>query len=207
MNRSFEEDRQLLSKCFSGDRKASETLIRRFSDLVYRSVQYTLIAKHVSFNRQDLEDLHNTVFLRLFEQGCKRLRQYKGKNGCSLASWIRMIAVRTVLDHLRKKGVDAMAWQKKRVPLEELPELKADEIEFGANMEKPEQERLLQDGMQRLPPRDRLFMKLHYSQELSVAEVAEAMQVSVGTAYTLKHRAIQRLKSHVASATNYGHNS
>jgi RNA polymerase sigma factor (sigma-70 family) len=203
MNRSLKEDRELLSKCVSGDRTASETLVRSFSDLVYRSVQYTLMAKHVSFNRHDLEDLHNTVFLRLFEQGCKKLRQYQGKNGCSLASWIRMITVRTVLDHLRKKGVDAMVWQKRRVPLEEVPELRASGVEPGAQIEKAQQERLLQEGMERLPPRDRLFMKLHFDQGLSMTEVAEAMQLSAGAAYTVKHRAIQRLKSHLASATNY----
>lgn len=204
MNRSIEEDRQLLSKCFSGDRKASETLVRRFSGLVYRSVQYTLMAKQVSFNRDDLEDLHNTVFLRLFEHGCKKLRQYEGRNGCSLASWIRMIAARTVLDHLRKKGVDAMAWEKKRVPLEELPELKADGVEPEAQIKEAEQERLLQDGMKILPPRDRLFIKLHFDQGLSIAEVAEAMHLSMNSAYTVKHRAIQRLKSYVSSVAKNG---
>jgi len=207
MNRPLKEDRELLSRCASGDRSASETLVRRFSDLVYRSVQYTLMARHVSFSKQDLEDLHNTVFLRLFEQGCKKLRQYQGRNGCSLASWIRMITVRTVLDHLRKKGVDAMVWQKRRVPLEEMPELRANGVEPGVRIEKAEQARLLQEGMERLPPRDRLFMKLHFDQGLSMAEVAAAMQLSAGTAYTVKHRAIQRLKSHLASATNYASNS
>lgn len=204
MNHYFEEDRQLLSKCFSGDRKASETLVRRFSDLVYRSVQYALMVKYVSFNRHDVEDLHNTVFLRLFEQGCKKLRQYEGENGCSLASWIRMIAVHTVLDHLRKKGVDAMVWQKKRIPLEKLEELRAEDIEYGAQIEREEQERLLQLGMERLPPRDRLFIKLHFDRELTIAETAEAMQLSIGNAYAVKHRAIQRLKSHVVSATKGG---
>jgi len=202
MTHTFNEDRRLLSKCFSGDRKASETLVRRFSDLVYRSVQHTLIAKHVPFNRHDLEDLHNAVFLGLFEKKCKKLRQYQGRNGCSLASWIRMIAVRTALDHLRKKGVDSLVWQKKRIPLEELPELKAEEVEIWANMEKAEQERLLQIGMQRLPPRDRLFIKLHFDQELSIAEIAETMQLSMANAYTIKHRAIHKLKSYVALAAN-----
>ena len=200
MNRSFEEDRRLLSRCLSGHRKASEILVRRFSGLVYRSVQFTLTAKQVSFNRQDLEDLHNTIFLRLFEQGCKKLRQYQGRNGLSLASWIRMIAVRTVLDDLRKRGIDTMVWQKERIPLEKLPELRADGVECGADMEKAEREHLLHVGMQRLPPRERLFMKLHFDQGLSLAEVAEAMQLSIGNAYTIKHRAVQRLKSHVTSA-------
>jgi len=200
MKRSFEEDRQLLLRCLSGNRKASETLVRRFSGMVYRSVQFTLTAKQVSFTRQDLEDLHNTIFLRLFEQGCKKLSQYRGRNGLSLASWIRMIAVRTVLDNLRKRGIDTMVWQKERIPLENLPELRADGAEFGADMEKSERKRLLHVGMLRLPPRERLFMKLHFYKGLSLAEVAEAMQLSVGNAYTIKHRAIQRLKSHVASA-------
>jgi RNA polymerase sigma-70 factor (ECF subfamily) len=202
MTSSFQEDRELLSQCLAGNGRASETLVRRFSDLVYRSVQYALVTKHVSFSKDDLEDLHNTVFLRLFEHNCKKLRQYQGKNGCSLASWIRMITVRTVLDHLRKKGVDTMVWQKKRIPLEEVPELKAEEGEIGARIDNEEQKRLLQDGIQRLPTRDRLFIKLHLDQGLSVAEVAETMQLSIGNAYTVKHRAIQRLKSHVASATN-----
>lgn len=204
MNCFLKEDRQLLSECLAGDRKASETLVLRFSDLVYRSVQYTLMTKYVSFNKYDLEDMHNTIFLRLFENRCRKLRQYQGKNGCSLASWIRMIAVRTVLDHLRKRGVDAMAWQKKRIPLEALPELKCDEVEFGVQLEKSEQERLLHDGMQKLPPRDRMFMKLHFDHELSIAKIAETMQLSISNAYTVKHRAIQRLKSHVASLIDNG---
>lgn len=202
MNSSVEEDRRLIAGCFSGNRHASETLVRRFSDPIYRSVQYTLMIKHVSFNKHDLEDLHNTVFLRLFEHGCKRLRQYQGKNGCSLASWIRMVAVRTVLDHLRKKGLDAMVWQKKLVPLEQALGLKQDEIEPWVAMNKAEQGRLLQDGIQSLPPRYRLFMNLHLNQGLPVAEVAAAMQLSIEHTYTIKHRAIQRLKSYVAGAMN-----
>ena len=199
MNSFFEEDPQLLSKCLSGNRKASETLVRRFSDLVYRSVQFTLMAKHVPFNRHDLEDLHNTVFLRLFEQQCKKLRQYRGDGGCSLASWIRMITVRTVIDHLRKKGVDSLGWQKKRVPLDVLPDMKADEGEFGTQLDDTERNRLLRDGMQRLAPRDRLFIKLHFEQGLSIAEAAKTMQLSIGNAYTLKHRALKRLRLNVAS--------
>lgn len=203
MTFSVKEDRRLLSRCFSGNRKAAETLVRRFSDLVYGSVQYTLMSKQVPFNKYDLEDLHNTIFLRLFENEYKRLRQYQGKNGCSLRSWIRMVAVRTVLDHLKKNGLDAMVWQKKLVQIEQAFGIKQDEIEPWAAMDKVEQEHLLQDGIQSLSSRYKLFMKLHFEQELSIAEVAEVMQISIEHAYTVKHRAIQKLKSYVAGAMNY----
>jgi len=202
MNRPFEEDRQLLSRCLAGSRKASESLVRRFSNLVYQSIQYTLKAKHVSFNKQDLEDLHNTVFLRLFDRKCKKLRQYQGKRGCSVTTWIRMIAVRIVLDHLRKKGVDAIASKKDRIPLEKLPELKDGAKDIMAEMEKLDRKHLLQVAIKKLPPRDRLFMKLHFDQGLSMAEIAEIMQLSMGNIYTVKYRVIQRIKSYIASQVN-----
>jgi len=200
MSDSLQENRELLTKCFSGDRSSSENFIRLFSSLVYKSVQYTLITKQVPFNKQDLEDLHHTVFIKLFERGFARLRQYKGKNGCSLASWIRIITVRTVLDQLRNKGYDAMGWQNRRIPLDQLPELRFDEFEIEGRLERTELNRLLQVCIDRMSPRDRLLIKLHFFQGFPLSEVAGIMQLSADSTYTLKHRAIQRLKSMVASA-------
>ena len=196
---TIKEDRRLLVQCIAGDREASEVFVRRFSNLIYKSVLYTLRTKHVAYTQQDLEDLHNTIFLQLFEKGCKKLMQYEGINGCSLASWIRIVAVRMVLNHVRKKGLDAITWQKRQIPFDELHDLKGGTVEPLVLMEEAEKERLLQDGIQSLPPRDRLFMKLHFDQGLPVEEVASAMRITIQNVYTLKHRAIQKLRSYVAS--------
>ena len=118
--------------------------------MVYRSIQHTLITRQAPFNREDLEDLHNTVFLQLFEKKCKKLRQYEGRNGCGLAWWIRIVTVRIVLNQLRKKGFDALAYQKKKISLDNLTELKREVVEPSAAIEKEEQNRLLQDSIQRL---------------------------------------------------------
>lgn len=199
MNRPPEEDRQLLARCFSGDPEASDVLVRRFSNTVYATVLHALRARQVSFNTQDLEDLHHTVFLGLFDQGCKKLRQYQGKNGCSLNSWIRVVALRIVLNYVRKKGVDAPSWQKKRIPIEDLSSLHSEEADPPTVMEQKEQEKLVENGIQHLAPRDRLFMKLHFSLGLPMEKVAQAMQISVDNAYTIKHRSVERLRSFLVS--------
>ena len=199
MNYSPEEDRQLLSRCIAGDRRAYNAFVKRFSGLIYRYIQNILITKGVSFSRQDLEDMHNTVFLHLFEDRLKKLRQYQGKNGCSLSSWIRLVTVRIVLNQTRRKGVDGISWKKKQVRLEDLSDLKEDDKGAWDLLERSEQEKLLQDGMRNLYPRDRLFMKLHFERGLSIQEVAKTMGLSVQNAYTVKNRTIQRLKSHVIS--------
>lgn len=199
MRPSFDEDRRLISECLSGDRGAWGTVVRRFSNLVYQAARTTFIAKQTPFSRQDLEDLHNTVFLGLFEQDCAKLRLYQGRNGCTLASWIRIVTVRMVLNHLRKRGVDGLLWERKKVPVEELSWLRGEDQGPLALMESAEQEELVHEGMKSLAPRDRLFMKLHIDQGLPVEEVAEALRISVQNAYVVKHRAVERLRTYLVS--------
>ena len=189
------KDRFLISRCIAGDKKAREEFVRKFSDLIFRSVQHTFTAKHVQFNFSDLEDLHHTVFLTLFDEECKKLSQYKGTNGCSLATWVKIVAVRTVLNHIRRKGIDSIIWKKKQVALDDLPELKSNDLEALTALEKVEQQQFLQERIQKLSARDRLFLNLHFSKGYSIKEVAEVMQLSVENAYIIKHRAIKRLKS------------
>ena len=147
------------------------------------------------FNQSDLEDLHNTVFLKLFENQGLKLRQFKGKNGCSLGTWIRVITVRIVLNHIRKKGLDSITGQQKRIPLEDIPELRSADFGPLAEIEKAENRQSLKNGIRKLPPRDRLFLLLHYENGYSLKEVAEAMKLSLDNAYIIKHRAIQKIKS------------
>jgi RNA polymerase sigma-70 factor, ECF subfamily len=190
-------DKDLIAGCVSGRNNALEELVSRYSDPVYRVVQYTFKARNISYSQQDLEDLHNTVFLDLFEKQCRKLRQYKGKNGCSLHSWIRMITVRTVIDHLRKGGVDALGWQKNDLPDEFVESLRPEQPQPWADIDRADQWSLVQNGMKDLLPRDRLFLKLHFLERLSIGEVAEIMGLSESNAHSLKHRAIKRLKEKV----------
>jgi len=195
MTASSRKERRWLKKCITGDKKACERFVKDFSDPVYRSVRHTLLVKNVYFNQDDLEDLHNTVFLNLFENQCKKLRQFKGKNGCSLGTWIRIISVRIVLNHIRKKGLDSITGQKNRIPLEDIPELNLTDSMALAEIEKAEKQQSIKDGIRKLPPRDRLFLMLHYENGYSLKDVARTMKLSLNNTYIIKHRAIQKLKS------------
>lgn len=195
MTQSSDEDLLLLKKCLSGDTKASETFVRTFSNFIYQTVQHTLLSRQVSFNHQDLEDLHNTVFLQLFEQNCKKLRQFQGKNGCSLGSWIRVITARIVLNHLRKKGPGNLGWQKKTISLEEVLEIENEDKGSWARIAEKERRYQVREGIRSLSPRDSLFMKLYYEKGLSIKEVADTLKISIENAHTVKHRAVDKLKS------------
>ncbi len=201
MNPSDRNDRQLLSQSLSGNRRASEEFVQRFSGLIYWAVRNILILKHLRFTSDDLDDIHNTVFLKLFENQSKKLRQYKGDKGCTVATWIRTVTVRITLNYIRKKGFDGIGGREKVIPLEDMSDLKEHRAGPEELLEKSEQHRLLHEGTQTLPPRERLFLKLHFDQGLPIPKVAEMMEITPQNAYTIKHRAIQKLKTYVAAVT------
>ena len=196
MKHSVREDRHLLSRCLDGDREASELFVRRFSVLIYHSVRQTLAAKDISFSNEDLEDLHNTIFLHLFENRCRKLSQYQGKNGASLASWLKVVSVRTVLTHIKGSAHRASS-QNRQISFENLSDQDREALGPLASMEKAEQQRLLQSAIQLLSPRNRLFIRLFFEECLPIEEVAGALGISIQNAYTVKHRAVQKLRSYL----------
>ena len=195
-------DQKNLKKCISGDNSAREEFVRHFSDPVYKWIQFTLKTRHIPFIRQDLEDLHNTVFVKLFEKRCKKLRQYKGKNGCSVFSWIRLITIRMVIDYIRLRHRDVIARSETNYTLQNIPDLSDGQVGPLHLMEKAERAHLLKKAMQALGSRDRLFLKLHCLNGLSISKVAEIIKISENNAYSLKHRAIQRLKKVITKWTD-----
>ncbi len=196
---NYVTDQEILEGCIAGNSEAIEAFVKRFSDFVYRSIQHALTVKDISFNRTDLEDLHNTIFVKLLEKRCRKLRQYKGKRGCSLLSWIRLIAVRTIIDNLRKTNTDVLTRKGQAVFLDTLADIKGEEPEPWVLMDKDTQVRLVREGLRSLQPRDRLLLKLHFIEELPIQKVAGIMSISEGNAYTIKHRAIKRLQDKVSN--------
>lgn len=195
-----EDEKDLLIGCFKADRHAQGEFVTRFSNLVYNAVLNTLKARGKNWQTQDVEDLHQTVFVRLLEKNCRRLRQFQGKNGCSLRSWVHMISVRTVIDHLRSRS-DALN-RSGRVDSEDfLQKLGTDRFDPLTALEHAQQMDTVQRGLQALLPRDRLLIKLHCFQELPIEEVAGILSISVNNAYSLKHRALHRLKTAVKGYT------
>jgi RNA polymerase sigma factor (sigma-70 family) len=190
----FYTDQDLLKGCISGDSQAQESFVRMFSGLVYKSVRYTLKSKNFAHTQSDVEDLHNTVFVKLFEKGCRKLGQYTGKNNCSIGNWLRVVTVRVVIDHMRRTNTDALTREGKTLSLDAVAELKEDIPDPLTLMGKKEQFQLLNKALQALLPRDRLFLKLHFFEGMSIQEVAKTLELSEANAHAVKSRAIQRLR-------------
>jgi RNA polymerase sigma factor (sigma-70 family) len=187
-------DKALLAGCLRHDPEFQEAFIRKFSNLVYKTIHQVLKSKDVHRSLISVEDLHQSLFLQLFESNCSKLSQYKGANGCSLASWIRLITSRLVIDHLRR-GTDALAPRHQAFSLDVVPELYEPGLSALERITALEQLKLLEKALKKLKMRDQLVIRLHCIDGQPLIKVSRALGISNKNIHSVKSRAIQRLKA------------
>jgi RNA polymerase sigma factor (sigma-70 family) len=180
-----EREKTLIGGCVAGEKAAWDAFVLQYSSLVYHTIKKTFTLYHSEPRADLVEDLFQEFFLSLLRDHFKKLRQFRGDRGCSLASWLRVVAARLTIDHLRKQGPPAV---------EATDALPLDQPDPSNSLIDQEQERLVSQVLETLPPRDRLFIDLCFRQSLPPEEIASILRVSVNAVYTQKSRVLVKLR-------------
>jgi RNA polymerase sigma factor (sigma-70 family) len=88
----------LLAQVFGEEPGAFEAFLDRYRSLFY-SVFY---GKGFPFPRDFIEDIYQSFVLALARNDYHKLRSFQGRNNCSLATFLQVVATRFALDELRK---------------------------------------------------------------------------------------------------------
>jgi RNA polymerase sigma factor (sigma-70 family) len=144
---------------------------------------------------ETVADLHAAIFTSFIEDNYRRLKDFEGRNQCSLRSWIRMISIRKTIDFLRKKKRKTVSMESLREttgfePATEEADVLNQLIDDETRRDQPSVERM----MQGLPDSDRLLLELFLVQKLKASEVSRMLNISVGAVYTRKNRLIERMR-------------
>jgi RNA polymerase sigma-70 factor (ECF subfamily) len=176
---------ELLQGCIAGDKKRWTTFVERYNKLIYHTIYKTLRVNATATNPDDINDLFQEIFTSFCANNCKKLRMFDPHRGVSLASWLRMITVRTTIDHLRK-----------RRPLTSLDELPVEPSQTGGQEAIVDEEslNLLRGVVEQLPPGDKLLIELAFMRELPAEEVAGILDISLTAFYTRKNRVIEKMR-------------
>ncbi|WP_457388413.1 RNA polymerase sigma factor [Roseateles sp. P5_E1] len=167
-------DELLVIRCQLGERPAFDELIARWHQPLWR------YARQLSGNDAAADDAAQEVWLRVL-RGISRLRE-----GAKLRSWLFGIAHRVLMDRLREQYKQPI-WVDTDIELEEQPGddgALALEFELAAMLE----------ALARLPPVEKEVLTLFYLQELSLDEVAQVLDIPIGTIKSRLHRARKILR-------------
>ncbi len=191
------KDQGLIKECCEGRNRSVELFIREYSGLIYYIVKKTFLIRMVPFTPQDIEDIHHSIFVELFKNDCAKLKQFKGLNGCSFAAWLKVVCINYTLNCFRKKGPDGYFEQHRQLAFKDIDDVDLQSDNILSLMERKEQKALIEKAVSKLTPRERLFFKFHYEQEISMSQLPDIMNVPPQTLYSIKHRFIQKLKKAV----------
>jgi RNA polymerase sigma-70 factor (ECF subfamily) len=137
--------------------------------------------------RAQAEDLLQETMLRVF----RHIDRYRAPGG--FRAWVFRIATNLALTELRRRKLAATdAWDDR---LLELPD--RDLPHPHERLEAEERARILRAGLRRLPDEQRAVFLLR-ARGMELREIAETLNVPVGTVKSRMHHAVQKLQGFVA---------
>jgi RNA polymerase sigma-70 factor, ECF subfamily len=166
--------------------KASLIGLEEFSDLVQRheAMVFRMLAR-LTGEREELEDLAQEVFLRLF----RALPHFQGR--AKVSTFLYRIIVNVVNDEwIRRKEARRMT------PIDdEAHELAYNAPGPGDLLERKQVQQAIEAALEQLEFRDRTVLALHYQEGRSYKEIAAVLELPMGTVKTHLHRSRERLKA------------
>lgn len=172
-------ERELVDRCRRDEPGAFEELVDHFKNLVF-----ALIVRTVA-DRSRAEDLAQDVFLRVH----RGLPYFRGE--ARLSTWIYRIVVNVCAQERTDRQARERATQ---ISLDDPDARQRTPSTVDRQFSDLELRDRLEKAIRQLPSQYRVLIAGHYLQGLQYEDLAEAMQLPLGTVKTQLHRAKRQLR-------------
>lgn len=186
--RAYTED-ELVSRMIAGEDAAWREFLTRYEKLI-RSLIGRLMSRFSSVaGRGETDDIYAEFLQSLLLRDKHKLRCFDSGRGSSLGTWVGMLATNAAWDHLRRVARHSRCARElvQKVELKVLPD------PLVALVAK-ETSRSIQQCFGQLSKKDQTLVRLFYVVGMPPEEIAVAMNISVKTVYSKKHKINTRLQ-------------
>ena len=191
LSEKAQRDFMLVQKAADGDQRAYAELMERYRDAIY----YMLL-KMVN-NSSDAEDLTIEAFGKAF----KNIQQYTPNYAFS--TWLFKIATNNCIDFIRKKKMNHVSLDQGDDEHEKAAHsIQASSLDPEESMIKGQKEVLMRSIVEKLKPRYRKLIELRYFKEYSYEEIADELELPIGTVKAQLFRARELLFNILKNTTS-----
>jgi RNA polymerase sigma-70 factor (ECF subfamily) len=175
-------DPDLIAACRRGDSASFGELVRRHQDRLYNTV-FRLVD-----NAEDAYDVVQEAFLNAYQS----LDGFKGDS--LFFTWLYRIAVNSAISHKRKRRIVLSLHAARNGDAGVDPADETDASRPGHALEQAEQERRIQNALNRLSGEHRAVLILKDMEGQKYEAIAEILEVPIGTVRSRLHRARTELR-------------
>ena len=150
----------------------------------YQEKVYSVIRRMV-IDHDAADDAAQETFVKVW----KNIESFKGDS--KLYTWIYRIATNEALNHLRKK--------KRRffIPIGDIEHELSSSLDTDIYYSGDEIQLKLQKSLLKLPEKQRLVFNMKYFEEMKFKDIAELMEVSVGSLKAQYHHAVKKIEKFI----------
>ena len=175
------DDRQLVARMRERDADALRLVVERYQQRIFALV-YGIVR-----DRHEVEDVAQEVFLKVFT----RIHAFDGRS--KFYTWLYRVAANAAKDHVKKRS------RRPAVALEAEDDLRDEADGPRERAVAAETQAMVRRAIASLPLKYREVLTLRELQGMSYGEIAEVLQLSMGTVESRLHRARARLKRRLQS--------
>ncbi len=165
------EDMELVTKARSGDQHAYSVLMGRYKD----SINYMLLK--MVHNRDDADDLTIEAFGKAF------LHLEKYTPDFAFSTWLFKIALNNAIDFIRKKKLHTLSLDDENDESSKyaFSKIKTSALDPEESIIKDQCAGLMRTILDELNPKYKTLIEMRYFEELSYEEIAEKLNMPLGT--------------------------
>ncbi|MEW6685345.1 MAG: sigma-70 family RNA polymerase sigma factor [Candidatus Edwardsbacteria bacterium] len=178
MNKEKDPEQTLIERCLKQDQQAYTKLIEKYKRPVFSFI-FRLVR-----HQQDAEDMAQETFIKIF----RSLDSYNPE--LKFSNWLFKIAYNTTIDFLRRQKPETISLDDEEHPLE-IPSLTGDPMEA---LKRSSLRKTIEQAVNLLPVEYRTVVLLRHREEKSYQEIAEILNLPLGTVKAKVHRARNALR-------------
>lgn len=179
---SSEEDRALVTRALGGDQRAYERLVAKYQGPLTRHVGTMLR------DAQALDDLVQEAFVKAFGALASYSPEY------AFSTWLYRIATNHTIDHIRRRRVATVSIDKPIATRDGEMQMELPDTTYRPDRAIVADQRgaLLREAIDRLPEKYHRVIVMRHQEDLSYEEIAEALELPLGTvkAHIFRARAL-----------------
>ncbi len=178
------DNSDLIKQAIEGDESAYRQLLEN-----YRGAIFNLLFKMVR-NKEETEDLVQEAFMKAFKALPSFNEEY------AFSTWLYKIAINNCIDHMRKKRLKTYSINKPVQSKDGELDREFPDTSMSPDKELLNEERtlLIEAAIDELPENYKVAIVLRHSKEKSYEEIAELLDIPLGTVKARIFRAREMLK-------------
>ncbi len=178
----LKDEVHLIDESLRGDSQAFGELVHRYQDRLYSAVV------HIVRCRAEAEDVVQEAFVQAYV----KLQTFK--HNSRFYTWLYRIAVNVSISHRRRRKIEVSVEQNREATGDEPLDAFTSPSE---PLEQAERKQKLEHALTLLTEEHRSIIVLRHMEEFSYEEIADILDISVGTVRSRLHRARAQLLVHL----------